>query len=178
MSHYAAVAADTFSSELGILASTQPFLITDVAGLLSFRPKQVPKGTNGGITPLGLAAGAGGAAIIALSSVLFVPFCLGWTSMEKIWLCVGLTVCGLTGSIIDSIMGGLLQASVIDTMSGKVIEGEGGEKVVFVAKNSEAKGQPGRKVLVGSDVLSNNGVNFAMATTVSLLSMAILQLVT
>lgn len=176
MSHYAAVAADTFSSELGILASTQPYLITDLSGLLSLRPKQVPRGTNGGVTTLGLAAGAGGGAIIAFVSVLITPFCHDWTTSEILWLFLGMTACGLMGSIIDSVMGGLLQASVIDTVTGKVIEGDGGEKVAYLAATSKDNGQPGRKVLVGADVLSNNGVNFAMATTMSFVPMAVLWL--
>ena len=52
VSNYAAVAADTLSSELGILSSATPVLIT------SFR--KVPRGTNGGVTLWGLFAGLAG----------------------------------------------------------------------------------------------------------------------
>lgn len=165
MSHYAAVAADTFSSELGILAISRPFLITDFTGLASFQPRRVPPGTNGGVTIYGLAGGAAGAALIAVAVLLTAPFCRDWTVLDKASLLVGIIVCGTCGSILDSVMGGLLQASVVDVKNGKVIEGHGGGKVVY---------QPGGKLLVGRDILSNNGVNFAMATALSILPIAVL----
>jgi len=31
--------------------------------------------------------------------------------------------------------------------------------------------KPGRKILIGMDILSNNGVNFAMASTVAVVAM-------
>lgn len=175
MSHYAAVAADTFSSELGILAKTQPFLITDLVGIVSLRPRRVPPGTNGGVTAAGLAAGMGGSAIMAVVAVLLPPFCKEWTFVEKLYLVFDITILGLCGSMVDSIMGGLLQASVVDTKSGKVVEGEGGEKVLYVTANK--LGEAGRKVLVGRDLLSNNGVNFLMATTMSVVPLLVLWIV-
>ena len=72
---YAAVAADTFSSELGILAEEMPVLITDVGGLMRRRPMRVPRGTNGGVTLWGLLMGLGGAACMAGVAALLTPFC-------------------------------------------------------------------------------------------------------
>lgn len=43
-----------------------------------------------------------------------------------------MTVWGLLGSVLDSVLGGLLQASVVDKRSGKVVEGSGGRKVNFM----------------------------------------------
>ena len=51
IANYAAVTADTFSSELGILARSEPRLITS----LSLR--KVPRGTNGGVTAWGWSPG-------------------------------------------------------------------------------------------------------------------------
>jgi len=170
---YAAVAADTFASELGILAQEQPVLVTDVMALLSFRPKRVPRGTNGGVTTLGTVAGLGGAALIAATTVTLTPFCGGWTYADKLLLVVAMTVWGGLGSLLDSILGGLLQASVVDAKSGRVIEGEGGLRVVY----SLSKGQTHeRKLVTGQDILDNNGVNAVMAGSMTLGALVLLSL--
>ena len=143
-SNYAAVAADTFSSELGILSRSKPRLLT------SWTLRQVSPGTNGGVTLLGTGAGFLGAFTIALTSVVLLPFCSvdpstpsrvlgggkpgldggsGWGWQEKILLLFCITAWGGLGSLLDSALGGFFQASVIDTRTGKVVEGSGGKKV-------------------------------------------------
>lgn len=136
---YAAVAADTYSSELGILSKSAPRLITSP----TFR--KVPPGTNGGITLVGVAAGSLGAFTIAVTSLL-LPFCSlgspvagcsklgldggsawGWNE-QALWV-LAITVWGTLGSLLDSLLGGLLQATVVDKQTGKVVEGCGGQKV-------------------------------------------------
>lgn len=139
ISNYAAVAADTFSSELGILSKSNPRLLTST----NFR--EVPPGTNGGITLVGTIAGFLGAASIALTSIILLPFCPsasfgdhqprfqranGWESHERILWIFGITLWGGFGSLLDSALGGWLQASVIDVRTGKVVEGAGGKKVL------------------------------------------------
>ena len=139
------MAADTFSSELGILSKSKPRLIT------SWNLRQVPPGTNGGVTIVGTLAGLLGAFLIALTSALLLPFCSvgltsrtgrlfgenqpgldggsGWGLREKgLWI-VAVTLWGGLGSILDSFLGGWLQSSVVDARTGKVIEGIGGKKV-------------------------------------------------
>ena len=142
-SHYAAVAADTFSSELGILSESKPRLIT------SWNLRQVPPGTNGGVTLLGTLAGLLGALTMALTSAILLPFCTprntssatymaalsglsggttwGWREISS-WIVI-MTLWGGVGSLLDSFLGGWLQASVIDVRTGKLIEGSGGQKV-------------------------------------------------
>lgn len=181
-SNYVAVAADTFSSELGILANSPPRLI-----LAPWRT--VPKGTNGGVTLTGLFAGALGAFMISVVSVTLLPFCsssdppakhfigspyvLGWTIDEKGLVVAAMTAAGLAGSLLDSVLGAIFQASVVDRGSGKIVEGIGGRKVVLPG-GSGAQNEKSRKefsTAVGWDILSNNGVNVVMAGGIAWLSM-------
>jgi uncharacterized membrane protein len=91
----------------------------------------VPPGTNGGVTLAGLLAGVLGAFLVALASTLALPFCQqDWSPIQRIQWLVGITIWGTCGSILDSLLGGLLQASVVDKRSGKVVEGSGGRKVL------------------------------------------------
>lgn len=146
IANYAAVAADTFSSELGILSESQPRLITSPS------LRRVPKGTNGGVTIWGLMAGFLGSLIIVATAMSFIPFCglpmyplLGgemhiaekrlaggnnWNMEQLIYFSGGMVIWGGLGSVLDSILGGWLQQSVVDTRSGRVVEGEGGKKVL------------------------------------------------
>lgn len=121
--NYAAVAADTFSSELGILSKSKPRLIT------SLNLREVPPGTNGGVTVTGLGAGLLGSFIVSLTSAIVLPFCSNAGIKERALWTVAMTLWGALGSVLDSVLGGLLQASVVDKRSGKVVEGSGGRKV-------------------------------------------------
>ncbi|KAL4885148.1 integral membrane protein DUF92-domain-containing protein [Aspergillus karnatakaensis] len=127
IANYAAVAADTYSSELGILSKSKPRLIT------SLTLREVPPGTNGGVTAAGLLAGALGAFTVALTSAILLPFCGGFsnTLSERAVLIVATTIWGTLGSLVDSLLGGLLQASIVDKRSGKIVEGQGGQKVLL-----------------------------------------------
>lgn len=97
------------------------------------------------MTRTGTLAGCLGALIIALTSVILLPFCPatspatgmngdnGWGWREKgIWI-LAITAWGGMGSLVDSALGGWLQASVVDTRTGKIIEGTGGQKVSSIA---------------------------------------------
>lgn len=139
------MAADTFSSELGILAQSRPRLLT------SWTLREVPPGTNGGVTVLGTIAGFLGAFVLAFTTVVLLPFCSvesssdllrllgssksglgggdGWAWQEKALFVVLVSLWGGCGSLLDSALGGWLQASVVDTRTGKVVEGHGGRKV-------------------------------------------------
>ncbi|KAI9705453.1 MAG: hypothetical protein M1836_006208 [Candelina mexicana] len=147
VANYAAVAADTFSSELGILSKTHPRLITSPS------LRKVPPGTNGGVTAFGIVAGFLGACIIAVTSVVLLPFCSSdskslsekilsgsnnqtgfqgghaWGLQEKVLWTLAITLIGGLGSLLDSILGAVLQRSVIDVRTGKVLEGDGGKQV-------------------------------------------------
>ncbi len=100
---------------------------------------------------MGLMAGFLGAFTIAVTSTAFLPFCVvgltsktgeifgdnqpgleggsGWGMKEKSLWILAVTIWGGLGSLLDSALGGWFQASVVDTRTGKVIEGSGGKKV-------------------------------------------------
>lgn len=174
MANYAAVTADTLSSELGILSKSQPVLVTNPL-------RVVPKGTNGGVTLAGLLAGIGGSAAIAATSLLLLNFCAIPTVGVAGTFFV-LTGLGTIGTLLDSLLGAILQASVVDRRSGKVVEGPGGLKVLTKPKSrpqSQSQGH-GRKVSEesrvinsGADILDNNQVNFLMASIMSVSGMVV-----
>ncbi|KAF4423093.1 transmembrane 19 [Fusarium acutatum] len=143
IANYAAVAADTFSSELGILSSGQPRLIT------SPTLRKVPRGTNGGVTLLGLGAGLLGSMIIVTTSMIFLPSCseessqtpaggAPWMMLERRKFMGFMVIWGALGSVLDSFLGGLFQRSVRDVRSGKIVEGEGGNRVLVAESATDA----------------------------------------
>ncbi|CAD6444491.1 08e3808e-e3bd-4ddd-890e-e19dbe4581a8 [Sclerotinia trifoliorum] len=196
IANYAAVAADTFSSELGILSSTQPRLITSPS------LRKVPPGTNGGVTVWGLVAGLLGSLIIVTVSMALVPFCNpkesadnGWSFLRRQRFTYALTIWGALGSVLDSFLGGWFQMSVVDTRTGRIVEGQGGKRVLIDAgdptgmhheksassdaskkslKSSLKHDHPSRIVENGYlNILDNNEVNLLMALTMSLGAMGI-----
>ena len=129
--HYACCCGDTWASELGTSFShkilTSPILIT------TLRP--VPAGTNGGLSVLGtLASAAGGAAVGLVFSAASGGL---WNAPRSLLL--GLAA-GAGGSLLDSLLGALLQFS--------------GEKGGVV---HNAPG-PGISRICGADVLDNHQV--------------------
>ena len=162
---YATAAADTFASELGIIATEKPVLLTD---LLRLKFTRVPKGTNGGITLLGVVASALGAAIVSSAALATTPLCFRqWEGGSQIALVMGVVVVGTVGGLLDSVLGAWCQASVVEISSGKIIEANGGGKIAYsnvqskheVAGKEVGKVEEKRKMLIGRDLLSNNGVN-------------------
>lgn len=147
VANYAAVAADTFSSELGILSTAKPRLI-----IAPWRI--VPPGTNGGVTVTGLGAGLLGAFLLSVTSTLLLPFCKNWNFSEKTTYTLALTAAGFSGTILDSLLGALFQASIVDVHSGKVVEGEGGRKVLVDGKaplSPQITGQSRNKISIDQE---------------------------
>lgn len=162
IANYAAVAADTFSSELGILSKSEPRLIT------SLKLRKVPRGTNGGITLLGTAAGFLGSMIVVTASMLFLPSCnertsdlIGggapWTTLERRKFMGFMVVWGALGSLLDSLLGGLFQRSVKDVRSGKIVEGEGGNRVLVSDPSDAAVGGSKKRAAAKAAVLHGEG---------------------
>ncbi len=103
----AAVNADTWATELGVLARRPPRLIT--------RPTQIVEpGTSGGISLPGTLASLGGALLIGLV-VLIGRGLEGWISGAGRWsdgvqFLLPTIVGGLGGSLFDSLLGATVQA--------------------------------------------------------------------
>jgi|SRR5688572_28634938 len=94
----AAVNADTWATELGVLNPTPPRMITNLN-------KRVEKGTSGGISLWGTAAALLGSSLISLLAVLLSP-----TGTLNPYYFLLITVAGLAGSLFDSLLGATIQA--------------------------------------------------------------------
>jgi uncharacterized protein (TIGR00297 family) len=95
----AAVNADTWATELGVLNPNPPRMLTDLR-------KRVEKGTSGGVSLFGTGAALLGSAVIAALAVLFPPD--GFSLNIGIFLLI--TFAGLAGSLFDSLLGATVQA--------------------------------------------------------------------
>lgn len=157
IAHYGAVAADTFGSELGILAKSTPVLVTAPW-------KKVPRGTNGGITIEGLSYGLLASFLITCIAY-FGIYAMPPHKTLNIDTAILVCVMGVFGSVLDSFLGATVQATVTDRGSGKVVEGPGGQRVKVLAGGS--------RVQLGRDILTNNGVNLAMAALTSVFAMGV-----
>jgi uncharacterized protein (TIGR00297 family) len=140
IAHHATCLADTLASELGIVSTQRPVLITQPW-------KTVPSGTNGGVTLLGLLWSSLGGAIIGASTVVFdvisgIPYTS--TSIPSV-VAFGLC-CGLLGSIIDSILGATLQQSYFDPDT----------KLVYQTEDTKPRSV---RLISGYNILTNELVN-------------------
>jgi uncharacterized protein (TIGR00297 family) len=101
----AAVTADTWATELGVLALGQPRLITT--------GEQVEAGSSGGVSTLGTVSAAAGALLIGAASAAFGR---SWTLIPA---CV---VGGLGGAIVDSLLGATVQGNYMCPRCNKPTE--------------------------------------------------------
>ncbi len=93
----AAVNADTWATELGVLNPTQPRLITNLK-------QKVEKGTSGGVSITGTLASLAGAALIAVLAAILTP------SGSFLSIFILITIAGLLGALFDSYLGATVQA--------------------------------------------------------------------
>lgn len=142
---FASVNADTWSTELGVLARRKPRLITTL--------KTVEPGTSGGITLEGTLAGLAGAALIGIvagvgksDGILFLAATLG----------------GISGARLDSFLGATVQAIYFCPVCDKQTE----------RHPTHACGSP-TAYLRGWSWLSNDLVNFVASIFGSLVSIGI-----
>lgn len=92
----AAVNADTWATELGVLGARPPRLITS--------GRVVERGASGGVSAPGYLAALGGSALIGLAAALFAP------AAQALPLLGSAALGGLAGSTCDSLLGATVQA--------------------------------------------------------------------
>lgn len=97
----AAVNADTWATELGVLNPKPPRLIT------TFRI--VERGASGGVSPLGSLAAVGGAALVACLALVFTPGGMD-TFQAALPILAKVTLAGVCGALFDSLLGASVQA--------------------------------------------------------------------
>ncbi|MFA5835604.1 MAG: DUF92 domain-containing protein [Bellilinea sp.] len=99
----AAVNADTWATELGVLSSGEPRLL--ITG------QKVEKGTSGAVSWVGTLAALAGAAAIGVLAVMVWPEYAGGASLTATPARLGLiALAGLSGSFVDSLLGATVQA--------------------------------------------------------------------
>ena len=141
ISHYATCLSDTLASEMGMLTSHTPILIT--------KPwVSVPAGTNGGITLSGTLWSGVGGLIIAIG-VVVVDTMSGIAVSPSRTMIFG-TICGLVGSFLDSLLGAILQSSYYDDEKHVSHCGEEGNESTSKLRH-----------ISGINILTNAQVNFA-----------------
>ena len=121
----AAATADTWATELGVLSQSPPRLITNM--------KTVPAGTSGEVTLMGSAASLAGALFIGLAAAVLGLFS-GTQAAFPALVLAGL-VGGACGSLVDSLVGAILQASYICDRCDKPTE----SRVHFVRNPRQAR---------------------------------------
>ncbi|XP_076222706.1 transmembrane protein 19 isoform X1 [Nomia melanderi] len=145
---FACCNGDTWASEIGtVVGTSDPFLITS--------RKRVPRGTNGGVSWVGLLVSALGGLLVGLFYYFTVLYTVDTAVLQVAapqWpvILIG-GIGGLVGSIIDSILGATLQYSGIN------------ENRVVVERPGK-----GVKYICGRQILDNHSVNLLSSVAVAL----------
>ncbi len=108
----AAVTADTWATEIGVMAKGQP------RSILTFKP--VPMGTSGGVSLLGTSGALLGSAVLVAVGFMFSPH----SSPRAVGLSEAgiILLAGLFASMVDSLLGATVQAQFQCPICGKVTE--------------------------------------------------------
>jgi uncharacterized membrane protein len=164
IAHYCTANADTWASELGVLSTHEPRLVT------SLFLRAVPRGTNGGMSLFGTAASAAGGLFIG---AVFWVFSLllpstssprGVPQSAQYPILLFSLLCGLLGSLVDSLLGATLQATYYSKDRKCIVK-------QHVQRVPDAV-QDGSIVRVcGMDILSNEAVNLLSIFITMILSL-------
>lgn len=142
---------DTFASEIGsVVGKTDPWLVTTF--------QRVPRGTNGGISVVGLLSSVVGGAVTGLAYFVVLLLCANSDTMlnsHPQWPIVVLGgLCGLFGSLVDSLLGATLQYSGINLKTGLIVE-QPSDNVQYIS---------------GVPLLDNHGVNLLSSVVTAFLA--------
>lgn len=150
---FAACNADTWASEIGILSKKAP------VSLITFKP--VSPGLSGGVSRLGLLASLGGSGLVALTYGLY-QFAAGNSGVLLWWQIGIITLGGLSGSIVDSLMGAAIQAKYISSKTGEITE-------------KPTDGNQPNQLISGLSFVNNDFVNFASSLLAAMLVLVFVQ---
>ncbi len=143
----AAVNADTWATEIGVLSKIKP--VNLISG------KSLEPGSSGGVSWLGTAAALIAALLIAILAVLFWPKNILQLTGSPEWLIIiAISAAGVLGSLVDSFLGASVQAMFYCPHCEKETE-----KTPLHSCGSETKYQKGWKWL------NNDWVNTFCALT-------------
>jgi uncharacterized membrane protein len=85
---------------------------------------------------------------------------------EKAQYTLAMTLAGFSGTLLDSFLGAIFQASVIDVHSGKIVEGEGGRKVLihgkgglYLTPKAKVRSDVGYTRKDGADMAKSSGLD-------------------
>ena len=141
---------DTWASEVGSVVGGTPRLVTTW--------QKVPRGTNGGITGIGILCSIGGGLVVGLAYFVTLVIFLDMERFATVSLASQLPVvliggvAGLFGSVVDSLLGATVQYSGYSDKLGKVV----------------SKPAPGVRDISGVDILDNHAVNFVSSLITAL----------
>ncbi|KIM87712.1 hypothetical protein PILCRDRAFT_3476 [Piloderma croceum F 1598] len=143
LGHFACCLGDTLASELGILSSTPPILVTTL--------KPVPPGTNGAISLGGTLASIAGGLIMGFT--MFAALIVENSRCREEWVDITIPLlmwgasAGGFGSLLDSILGATIQRTCYSSETMRIFQ--------------DYTGQPAGsdvKVISGINILTNNQV--------------------
>lgn len=149
----AAANGDTWASEIGVLSRRDPVSILTL--------RRVPRGTSGGVSPLGLIASAAGALFVALWFALGYWGTSGWNALEVGAVVLVVTAGGFLGALVDSLLGATVQAQYWDRLRGATTE-----------RPRDARGLP-NPLTRGWAPLNNDAVN-ALSGLISTIAVVLL----
>ena len=146
---------DTWASEVGSVVGGTPRLITTW--------QRVPRGTNGGITGVGILCSIAGGLVVGVTYFVTLVSFLDVGRFDNVSLASQLPVvlvggaAGLFGSVVDSLLGATVQYSGYSDKLGKVV----------------SKLAPEVRHISGVDILDNHAVNFVSSLITALVVPAV-----